>query len=42
MADNNFLSTSRIKTGEMISDVRSYVSRVYGAVGTAFTTASHF
>ena len=42
MADNNFLSTSRIKTGEMISDVRSYVSRVYGAVGTAFTTASPF
>lgn len=42
MADNNFLSTSRIKVGEMIEDVRSYVTRVYGEVEGAFTTASPF
>jgi len=42
MADNNFLSTSRIKVGEMIDDVRSYVTRVYGEVEGAFTTASPF
>ena len=42
MADNNFLSTSRIKVGEMIDDIRSYVTRVYGEVEGAFTTASPF
>jgi hypothetical protein len=42
MADNKFLSTSRIKAGEMIEDVRSYISRIYGEVQGAFTTASPF
>jgi|TARA_B110000902_G_scaffold38398_1_gene40823 hypothetical protein len=42
MAENKFLSASRIKTGEMISDIRTYVSRIYGNAGTLFTTASPF
>jgi hypothetical protein len=42
MADNKFLSTSRIKAGEMIEDVRSYISRIYGEVQGTFTTASPF
>ena len=42
MADNKFLSTSRIKAGEMIDDIRSYITRIYGEVEGAFTTASPF
>lgn len=42
MAENKFLSASRIKASEMIEDIRSYVSRVYGQAGTMFTSASPF
>lgn len=42
MADNNFLSTSKVKAGEMIDDVRSYITRVYGEAQGSFTTASPF
>lgn len=42
MAENKFLSRSRIKANEMIDDIRSYVTRVYGQAGTMFTSASPF
>jgi hypothetical protein len=38
----NFLNTTRIKANEMISDTRSYISRIYGRTGELFTTASPF
>lgn len=42
MAEFNFLSTARVKANEMISDTRSYISRLYGRTGELFTTASPF
>lgn len=42
MAEFKFLSTTRIKTNEMISDTRSYISRLYGRTGALFTAASPF
>lgn len=42
MAEFNFLSTSRVKTGEMIRDTRSYIARLYGRTGDLFTKASPF
>ena len=42
MADNNFLSTSRIRVNEMIADTKAYMTRVYNKTGELFTTASPF
>ena len=42
MAEFNFLSTTRVKANEMISDTRSYIARLYGRTGELFTTASPF
>ena len=42
MAEYNFLKASRVKANEMISDTRSYISRLYGRTGELFTTASPF
>lgn len=42
MADNKFLSTSRIRINEMIADTKSYMTRVYQKTGELFTTASPF
>jgi len=42
MPNFNFLSTSRIKTTEMIADTRSYISRMYGRANELFTSASPF
>jgi len=42
MADFNFLTTARIKAGQIQDDAKSYLSRVYGRAGTLFTTASPF
>jgi hypothetical protein len=42
MADYKFLSVARVKSNEMISDIRSYISRVYGRTGELFTAASPF
>jgi hypothetical protein len=42
MAELKFLSTARIKTSEMLVDIRTYISRIYGRSGELFTTASPF
>ena len=42
MAEFKFLKASRVKANEMISDTRSYISRLYGRTGELFTTASPF
>lgn len=42
MAEFKFLSTTRVKANEMISDTRSYIARLYGRTGELFTTASPF
>lgn len=42
MAELKFLSTARIKTSEMLADIRTYISRIYGRSGELFTTASPF
>ena len=42
MAEFNFLSTTRVRANEMISDTRSYIARLYGRTGELFTTASPF
>lgn len=42
MAEFKFLSTSRIKANEMISDTRTYIARLYGRTSELFTTASPF
>jgi hypothetical protein len=42
MAEFKFLNTSRIKANEMISDTRTYISRLYGRTSELFTTASPF
>jgi hypothetical protein len=42
MAELKFLSTARIKTSEMLTDTRTYISRLYGRTGELFTTASPF
>jgi hypothetical protein len=42
MAEFKFLKASRIRADEMITDTRSYISRLYGRTGELFTTASPF
>jgi len=42
MAELKFLSTARIKANEMLTDTRTYISRLYGRTGELFTTASPF
>ena len=42
MAEFKFLSTSRIKANEMISDTRTYIARLYGRTSELFTSASPF
>jgi len=42
MAELKFLSTARIKASEMLSDTRTYISRLYGRSSELFTTASPF
>ena len=42
MAELKFLSTARIKSSEMLTDIRTYISRLYGRTGELFTTASPF
>lgn len=42
MAELKFLSAARIKTSEMLTDTRTYISRLYGRAGELFTTASPF
>lgn len=42
MADFKFLSTARVKSSEMLTDIRTYISRLYGRSGELFTTASPF
>lgn len=42
MAEFKFLSSARIKASEMITDTRTYISRVYGRAGDMFTNASPF
>jgi hypothetical protein len=42
MAEFKFLSASRVKANEMISDTRSYIARLYGRTSELFTTASPF
>lgn len=42
MAEFKFLNATRLKANEMISDTRSYISRLYGRTGELFTTASPF
>jgi len=42
MAEFKFLTASRIRANEMITDTRSYVARLYGRTGELFSTASPF
>ena len=42
MAEFKFLNATRLRANEMISDTRSYISRLYGRTGELFTTASPF
>lgn len=42
MANLNFLSTAKIKATELMSDIKTYVGRVYGRTGELFTTSSPF
>ena len=42
MANLKFLSTSRIRATELISDTKTYIGRLYGRLGDMFTTASPF
>lgn len=42
MAELKFLSTARIKASEMLTDTRTYISRLYGRTGELFSTASPF
>lgn len=42
MAEFKFLSATRVKANEMISDTRSYIARLYGRTSELFTTASPF
>ena len=40
--ENKYLKNSRIKVRELLSDTKTYISRVYGRAGTLFTSASPF
>ena len=40
MADFKFLDKARATAGDIVSDTRSYLSRVYKKAGNYFTTAS--
>jgi len=42
MANLKFLSTSKIRASELISDTKTYIGRLYGRLGDMFTTASQF
>lgn len=42
MAEFKFLNASRVRANEMISDTRTYISRLYGRTSELFTTASPF
>mgnify|MGYP000610008125 CR=1 FL=1 len=42
MANLKFLSTSKIRASELISDTKTYIGRLYGRLGDMFTTASPF
>lgn len=42
MAEFKFLTASRVKANEMLSDTRTYISRLYGRTSELFTTASPF
>jgi hypothetical protein len=42
MANLKFLSTSKIRASEIISDTKTYIGRLYGRLGDMFTTASPF
>lgn len=42
MADFKFLDKARATAGDIVSDTRSYLSRVYKKAGNYFTTASPF
>lgn len=42
MAEFKFLNASRVRVNEMISDTRTYISRLYGRTSELFTTASPF
>lgn len=42
MAEFKFISTTRVKINEMLSDTRTYISRLYGRTSELFTTASPF
>lgn len=42
MAEFKFLNASRVRANEMISDTRTYITRLYGRTSELFTTASPF
>ena len=42
MAEFKFLDNARVKASDIISDARTYISRVYGRAGELFTAASPF
>lgn len=42
MAEFKFLNATRLRANDMISDTRSYMSRLYGRTSELFTTASPF
>ena len=42
MAEFKFLDNARVKASDIISDAKTYISRVYGRAGELFTAASPF
>jgi hypothetical protein len=40
--ENKFLKKSRIRVNQLLSDTKTYISRIYGRAGTLFTSASPF
>ena len=42
MAEFKFLNATRLRANDMITDTRSYMSRLYGRTSELFTTASPF
>ena len=42
MAEFKFLENARVKASDIVSDARTYISRVYGRSGELFTSASPF
>ena len=40
--ENKFLKNSRIKVNQLLSDTKTYISRIYGRANTLFTSASPF